>query len=117
MLLKHDSDAEVSDRLGFTVFHRVTLTKRSGVVDALVEAGATLEARGRRFSSGNQQFFCRLRLLHLATTSEGVPSSSHYYAREPTSRLKLTKATPLSTCCARLRKTPSFARAMQPAVC
>lgn len=45
MLLKYGADAKASDDLGCTALHWVAGCVRPGVIDALVEAGADLEAR------------------------------------------------------------------------
>ncbi|CAN0123408.1 unnamed protein product [Pylaiella littoralis] len=65
ILLKHGAEVESSDNFGYTALHWAAGSGEPGVIDALVEAGADLEAQsGRVYLSG--KYFVGLTPLHVA---------------------------------------------------
>lgn len=73
LLLKHGADAKASDGVGFTALHWAGRSGRPGVINALVEAGADLEAESARVICYEQRYeFKGLTPLHAAALHKTV---------------------------------------------
>ena len=75
MLLEHGADVNGLDSIGFTPLHWVAGWGVSSVVNALVEAGAKVDAVGADHRLGEVNGFKGLTALHIATASRNLETA------------------------------------------
>lgn len=65
-LLNHGAEASSSDEMGYTALHWATYSGETGVIDALISAGANLESQGTYIRFHRKYSFMGLTPLHFA---------------------------------------------------